>query len=374
MQYGILTFEEPKPDTSRQILHVDMDAFYASVEIRDNPSLRDKPVVIARHPKLTNGRGIVTTCNYEARKYGIHSAMSAHEAYKRCPHAIFIPGNMDYYRQVSQDIHQIFRNYTNLIEPVSLDEAYLDVSSNRDIKSSLKLAREIQARIKAELSLTCSIGISYNKFLAKLASDYHKPFGITMVAPNEALAFLKQLPISKFHGVGEKSLAHFEELGIKTGEDLYQQSLEFLVDRFGKMGYSLYFKVRGIHNAPVKASRQRKSVGKETTYATFLTTEESVRKNLHQLTHKVSDSLIAKNLQCFTLTLKIRYDNFETITRQVKLNKATNDGQIMMGYILNLWEEHGQLENDIRLLGVSASNIIDPSLHPSPIELNFFKG
>lgn len=373
MQYGILTFDEPKPDVSRVILHVDMDAFYAAIEMRDNPSLKYKPVVIARHPKLTNGRGIVATCNYEARKFGIHSAMSSQEAYKRCPHAVFVPGNMDYYRQVSKEIHQIFQKYTDLIEPVSLDEAYLDVTANQKYQHPLLLAREIQARIKAELQLTCSIGLSYNKFIAKIASDYHKPFGITMVTPDEALTFLKQLPIGKFPGVGEKSLAHFEAVNIKTGFDLYQQSLEFLVEQFGKMGYTLYFRVRGIHDAPVKAYRERKSIGKETTFHTFLTTEEAVQRNLNKLTHKVAENLKIKNLQCFTLTLKIRYDNFETITRQVKMTKATNEEKVMMGFIWKLWEEHGQLNHDIRLLGVSASNFFDPALHPSPIELNIFK-
>lgn len=193
-------------DTSRKIIHIDMDAFFASVEERDHPEFRGKPLVIARHPSDTGGRGVVTTANYEARKYGIHSAMSAQKAYELCPQAIFKPGDHQKYSEISQIVREIFYRYTDIVEPVSIDEAYLDVTNNkRNCKSAIKIARLIQRDIWEEVKLTCSAGVSYNKFLAKLASDFQKPKGITIVAPQDALTFLKALLIDKFHGVGKKT-------------------------------------------------------------------------------------------------------------------------------------------------------------------------
>ncbi|MBG9980079.1 DNA polymerase IV [Facklamia sp. DSM 111018] len=370
MQYGILTFKDPVPDISRKILHVDMDAFYASIEMRDDPSLINKPVVIAHHPRETGGKGIVSTCNYEARKYGIHSAMSALEAFKLCPHAVFIPGNRSYYRDVSQEIHQIFNSYTDLVEPLSLDEAYLDITKQKeDNISSLQTAREIQIRIKNQIGLSCSIGVSYNKFLAKIASDYHKPYGITVVRPEEAIDFLHQLSIEDFYGVGRKSLPHFESLGIRTGADLAAYSLEELITEFGKMGHSLYYKVRGIHNVPVKKYRERKSIGKETTFRVFLMSEEAVLKNIKDLTSKVADKLKGKGLLCQTLTLKIRYDDFQTITRQIHLETPVDNKEYLLRQAYQLWEKHGHLDQDIRLLGISVSSFIDPKNQPQAIKL-----
>lgn len=370
MQYGILTFKDPVPDISRKILHVDMDAFYASIEMRDDPSLINKPVVVARHPRETGGKGIVSTCNYEARKYGIRSAMSSLEAFRLCPHAVFIPGNRSYYREVSQEIHQIFNAYTDLVEPLSLDEAYLDITKQmKDSMSSLQIAREIQFRIKKQVELSCSIGVSYNKFIAKIASDYHKPHGITVVRPEEAIDFLHQLPIEDFYGVGRKSLPHFEALGIRTGADLAVYSLEELIAEFGKMGHSLYYKVRGIHNTPVKKYRERKSIGKETTFRVFLMTEEAVLKNIKTLTTKVVDKLKGKGLLCQTLTLKIRYDDFQTITRQVHLDHPVDNKDYLLSQAYQLWEKHGHLDQDIRLLGVSLSSFFDPKNQPQAIKL-----
>lgn len=361
MQYGILKFDEPKPDISRKILHVDMDAFYASVEIRNQPHLKDKPVVIAKHPKLTNGRGIVTTCNYIARQYGIHSAMSSMEAYKRCPHAIFIAGNYSYYREVSQQIRAIFYQYTDLVEPLSLDEAYLDVTNNKKrIKSATIIAKQIQQQILNELQLTCSIGISYNKFIAKIASDFHKPYGLTLVSPEEAIPFLENLPIEKFYGVGRKSVPYFHEKGIKIGNDLAKKTLEELENDFGKMGHSLFFKVRGIHNSAVKSSREQKSIGKETTFSQFLEFEPQVLEILKQLTDKVIKNLQSKGLQAHTITVKIRYENFETITRQMQVAIAFDENELAFEMVKSLWSNHGHLKQKIRLLGVSVSNFDDP--------------
>lgn len=357
MRYGLLTFPRPERDTGRKILHVDMDAFYASVEMRDQPALRHQPVVIAKHPNLTGGRGIVSTCNYKAREYGIHSAMSAAEAYKRCPHAVFIQGNMQHYAEVSKQIHQVFQQYTDLIEPLSLDEAYLDVTDNKvGEKSASRLAKRIQQHIYQEIGLTCSVGVSYNKFLAKVASDYQKPSGITVVPPEQAEKFLDALPIQKFYGIGKKSVPHFLELGIKNGYDLRQWELDDLMATFGKMGQSLYLKVRGIHHAPVQAQRERKSIGKETTFVQFLQTEEMVTEALAQLCRRVYRTAEAKKRQGKTVTLKIRYEDFETLTRQHQYSLPLATYEALYEAVVTLWEAHGDLAKSIRLLGVSISN------------------
>lgn len=356
MQYGMLNFEEPEKDTRKKIIHVDMDAFYASIEMRDQPSLKDKPVVIAKHPKLTNGRGIVSTCNYKAREYGIHSAMPAIEAYRLCPHAEFIQGNHTYYRQISQQIHQIFRKYTDVFQPIALDEAYLDVTRNKiSCPSATLIGLAIQKDIFDHLHLTCSVGVSYNKFLAKIASDYQKPSGLTVIEPSEADQFLAQLSIQDFHGVGTKSLKKFLDLGINTGEDLRACELDWLEKHFGKMGVSLYFKVRGISSNHVESSRERKSIGKERTFAPELTQESAVLDYLSLLTRRVIQTLRDKDLVAHTVTLKIRYRSFKTVTRQISTLNSIDSYQICYDFVLNLWEEHGHLHEPIRLLGVSVS-------------------
>lgn len=370
MQYGILRFEEPKPNTSRKILHVDMDAFYANIEMRDNPKLANKPVVIAKHPNLTEGRGIVSTCNYLAREFGIRSAMSSLEAFKRCPHAVFIHGNMQHYVEVSAQIRQIFYQYTELVEPLSLDEAYLDVTENKKgIKSAIKIARLIQQQILDEIGLTCSIGVSYNKFIAKVASDFHKPFGMTLVTPDEAVAFLKQLPIEDFYGVGRKSVPTFHQHQIFKGEDLFKWQLDDLIKQFGKMGYSLYFKVRGIHNAPVKNHRERKSIGTETTFSKFLETDSDVLTIFNRLTKKVANKLQEKGLKAQTITIKIRYDDFETLTRQMQLSTPSDQYEECVRVVEHLWQIHGNLERAVRLLGVSVSKFEDLEFSSIPLEL-----
>ena len=212
-------------DTSRKIIHVDMDAFFASIEERDNPKLKGKPVVIARNPLETGGRGVVSTANYEARKYGIHSAMSAKEAYDLCPQAIFVSGNYAHYQEISRQMHEIFHRYTDEVEGMALDEAYLDVTVNKiNATSAVKIAKMIQHDIFTELHLTSSAGVSYNKFLAKIASDIEKPRGLTLIAPEEALAFLADLPVAKFHGVGVKTAEKLEALGITEGRDIQTSS------------------------------------------------------------------------------------------------------------------------------------------------------
>lgn len=349
-----------KNDTSRKIIHIDMDAFFASVEERDNPELAKHPLVIARHPSDTGGKGVVTTANYLARQYGIHSAMPAQKAFELCPQAIFMPGNHEKYREVSQQVRGVFQRYTDVIEPVSIDEAYLDVTNNKvENPSAIKVARLIQRDIWQEVQLTCSAGVSYNKFLAKLASDFHKPRGITVITPDEAVAFLKELPIEKFHGVGKKTVPKMQELGIFTGADLYEKSEMDLIQHFGKMGYSLYRKVRGIHDAPVSVTRERKSVGKEHTYGNPLGTEEEVLAQLRQLAEKVEASLKRAQKHGKTVVLKVRYSDFTTITKRVTLPRYIEGKDQIFSQASLIWEDVQGVEQGIRLLGITITNL-DP--------------
>ena len=349
-----------KNDTSRKVIHIDMDAFFASVEERDNPKLAQHPLVIARHPKDTGGRGVVTTANYKARKYGVHSAMSAQKAYELCPHATFVPGNHQKYREISQKVRKIFHYYTDVIEPVSIDEAYLDVTNNKiNSSSAIKIAKLIQHDIWQEVHLTCSAGVSYNKFLAKLASDYQKPRGLTVVTPDEAVDFLRELPIEKFHGVGKKTVPKMHELGIYTGNDLYQKSEMELIQIFGKMGYSLYRKVRGIHNSPVQVTRERKSVGRERTYSKALTSEQECLSQLRIMAEQVTQSLKKEQKHGKTVVLKLRYSDFETITKRVTVQEYIYQKDDIFSQASLIFEEVAQVEKGVRLLGVTMTNL-DP--------------
>lgn len=346
-------------DTSRKIIHIDMDAFFASVEERDHPEYVGKPLVIARHPKDTGGKGVVATANYEARKFGIHSAMSAQKAYELCPQATFISGNYEYYREVSQQIRAIFLRYTDVFEPMSLDEAYLDVTENKiHSKSAIKMAKLIQYQIWTELHITCSAGISYNKFLAKLASDYHKPVGMTVISPDDALGFLQELPIEKFHGIGKKTVPRMHELKIFKGSDLLQFSEMELIQEFGKMGYSLYRKVRGIHNTPVEPNRERKSIGKEHTYGNPLQTEEEIISQLRTLSDSVSRTLKNHRKKGKTIVLKVRNTEFETLTRRTTLEDYISDSEQIFFQAQLLWEDFGDVTLGIRLLGVTVTNLV----------------
>ena len=347
-----------KKDTSRKIIHIDMDAFYASVEERDHPELKGHPLVIAKHPKDTGGRGVVTTANYEARKFGIHSAMSAQKAYELCPIANFVQGNRSHYAEISREIHQIFREYTDIIEPLSLDEAYLDVTVNKkNIKSAIKIARMIQLEIWQKLHLTCSAGVSYNKFLAKLASDYEKPTGLTVVLPENAESFLRDIPIEDFHGVGKKTVPKMHEMGIYKGKDLYEKSEMDLIREFGKMGYSLYRKVRGIHDSPVEPNRDRKSVGRENTFSKPLLVEEQVVIELRELAKDVEKSLKRAQLHGQTVVLKVRDKEYETFTKRVTIRDYIDDDETIYFYAKQIWDTFDLLERGIRLLGITVTNL-----------------
>ena len=343
-------------DLSRKIIHIDMDAFFAAVEIRDNPKLKGKPVIIGSDPRQTGGRGVVSTCSYEARAFGIHSAMSSKEAYERCPQAVFISGNYEKYKAVGLQIRAIFKRYTDLIEPMSIDEAYLDVTENKlGIKSAVKIARLIQQDIWQELHLTASAGVSYNKFLAKMASDYQKPHGLTVILPDQAQEFLKKMDVAKFYGVGKKTVEKLNQMGIYTGADLLNVSEVTLIDRFGRLGYDLYRKARGIHNSPVKSNRIRKSIGKEKTYGKILQAEEDIKKELTLLSEKVALNLSKQDKSGKIIILKIRYTDFSTLTRRKSLPQATQDASQIAQTALQLYEGLAEKEKGIRLLGITVT-------------------
>lgn len=343
-------------DLSRKIIHIDMDAFFASVEIRDNPKLKGKPVIIGNDPRKTGGRGVVSTCSYEARSFGIHSAMSSKEAYERCPQAVFIPGNYEKYTAVSQQIRAIFKRYTDKIEPMSIDEAYLDVTENKlGIKSAVKIARLIQQDIWQELHLTASAGVSYNKFLAKIASDYQKPCGLTVIMPDDAVSFLQQMDIAKFHGVGKKTVEILHQMGVFTGADLLEISEITLIDRFGRFGFDLYRKARGIDNSPVKSNRIRKSIGKEKTYSKILNLDEDIKKELTVLSEKVALSLQKHEKTGKIVILKIRYADFSTLTKRKTLNQQTQDSEQIARNIIQLYETLSDKNKGVRLLGVTVT-------------------
>lgn len=343
-------------DLSRKIIHIDMDAFFASVEIRDNPKLKGKPVIIGSDPRRTGGRGVVSTCSYEARTYGIHSAMSSKEAYERCPQAVFIPGNYEKYTAVSQQIRAIFKRYTDKIEPMSIDEAYLDVTENKlGIKSAVKIARLIQQDIWQDLHLTASAGVSYNKFLAKIASDFQKPCGLTVIMPDDAVSFLQQMDIAKFHGVGKKTVEILHQMGVFTGADLIEISEITLIDRFGRFGFDLYRKARGIDNSPVKSNRIRKSIGKEKTYSKILNLDEDIKKELTLLSEKIALSLQKHEKSGKIVILKIRYADFSTLTKRKTLEQPTQDSEQIAQNIIQLYETLSDKNKGIRLMGVTVT-------------------
>lgn len=369
MRYGLLLFEEPKRDTSRKIIHIDMDAFYASVAMRENPELKNQPVIIARHPRETGGRGVVATANYEARTFGIHSAMSAQKAFELCPHGQFVSPDFALYRETSQKMHEIFKRYTNRIQPLSLDEAYLDVTENKlNQKSATLLAERIREDIQSELRITCSAGVSYNKFLAKLASDYRKPNGITVIPPDQSHDFLMSLPIEKYHGVGKKTVDKMHGMGIYNGQDLFNKSELDLSKQFGKMGHSLYRKVRGIDDSEVKNDREPKSVGKESTFSDNLTTENEVIQALRLLADKVMSNLKRKQKHGKIVVLKIRFDNFETVTRRKSFPDYIKNEQELFQIALSIWEEENTAEG-IRLLGITVTGLESAVFETIPLPL-----
>ncbi|KAF2080511.1 DNA polymerase IV [Flavobacterium sharifuzzamanii] len=339
--------------TYRKIIHIDMDAFYASVEQMDNPELRGKPVAVGG----SENRGVVSAASYEARKFGVRSALSGVLAKKYCPEIIFVRPRFDRYKEISSKIHKIFHEYTDLVEPLSLDEAYLDVTKNKKGNPSASLlAQEIRTRIFNEVGLTASAGISVNKFVAKIASDYNKPNGQKTVNPDEVEAFLEDLPIRKFYGVGKVTTEKMYQLGIFTGTDLKSKSLEFLEKHFGKSGAFYYHVVRGIHNSEVKSSRIAKSVAAEHTFDVNLSSEIFMMEQLERIAGSLEKRLKRHNVSGKTITLKIKYSDFTQQTRSKTLPYFISDKSLIMENVEELLYQE-KMKDSVRLLGISLSNL-----------------
>lgn len=342
----------------RKIIHIDMDAFYASVEQRDRPEIRGKPVIVGGDP---HSRGVVAACSYEARKYGIHSAMACATAYRLCPQAHFIRPRFDVYKAVSDQIRKIFYQYTDLVEPLSLDEAFLDITQNKQrLLSATRIAQQIRKQIfHVTEGLTASAGVSFNKFLAKVASDYNKPDGITVITPEDAPAFIDQLPIRKFFGVGRVTEERMLNLGIKTGRDLKKFSHESLVHHFGKTGTYYYHIAHGRDDRPVQPDRIRKSFGKETTLRHDIDDKEQMIAILDILAEKVVEGLQREDRHGLTLTLKVKYHDFQTVTRSITSPEAVTNTAVIMGHVKRLLDKTEAGHKKVRLLGISVSNFPD---------------
>jgi DNA polymerase-4 len=341
---------------ARAILHLDLDAFNASIEQRDHPQYRGKPVIVGGSP---DRRGVVATASYEARKYGVHSAMPSRTAYHLCPQAIFLPARFEVYRAVSQQIMEIFRQQTALVEPLSLDEAYLDVTDTaHHLDEAARLAREIKRQIWDHTGLTASAGISYCKFLAKIASDAHKPDGLTIISQEEASAFLETLPIEKFFGVGKVTAAKLRELGIQTGADLKHMGEERLRDLFGKHGGQLYHYACGEDDRPVEPVRERKSVGKEVTLERDIRDRSEMERILETLALQVEHRLAELGIAGKTLTLKLRWSTFELVTRAVSRTHGFQSAQDMLPVLRRLLSELVDGRRAVRLLGIAVSGLV----------------
>jgi DNA polymerase-4 len=339
----------------RKIIHIDMDAFYASVEQRDFPELRGRPVVVGGRP---DSRGVVAAASYEARTFGIRSAMPAARAHKLCAHAVFVRPRFDVYRQVSQQIRAVFREVTDLVEPLSLDEAYLDVTENKlGNPSATLVANQVRAEILTRTQLTASAGVAPNKFLAKIASDINKPNGICVIPPARVTAFIEQLPIGKFFGIGKATEKKMHELGIFKGADLKQREEVELIRHFGKTG-SFYFRIaRGIDDRPVSPDRTRKSVGVEETFATDLVRQEEMERVLRDLAEELARRLGKAETSGKTVTLKLRYSNFETITRAQTGREYLREAEDIYAVARRHLLGSGAIGKPVRLLGITVSSL-----------------
>ena len=349
----------------RKIIHVDMDAFYASVEQLDNSELLGKPVAVGGVGK----RGVVAAASYEARKYGVRSAMSGVLARQKCPHLIFVKTDFERYKEISTKIRQIFYEYTDLVEPLSLDEAYLDVTENKKGNPSASLiAQEIRDRIYRELALRASAGISINKFIAKVASDINKPNGQKTINPEEVLLFLEELSINKFYGVGKVTAAKMNNLGIFNGLDLKNKPLEELTKLFGKSGTYYYNIVRGIHHSTVKPNRVRKSIAAERTFSENISSEVFMLERLYKIAEELERRMIASETKGKTITLKIKYSDFTQQTRSKTVQNFVQKKDKIMQIVKELLYQE-KFKNSVRLLGISFSNLDTAKKEPVWVQL-----
>lgn len=357
--------ENPKTETivkanetgvgQRKIIHVDMDAFFASVEQRDTPAYRGQPLIVGGDP---DRRGVVAACSYEARVFGIHSAMSSSRAKQLCPSAIFVRPRFEAYKEASLTIHEIFHEYTDLVEPLSLDEAYLDVSQSQLFSGSATLiAKDIKQKIYSSTGLTASAGISYNKFLAKIGSDMDKPNGLFLILPQAANDLLESLAIRKFHGIGKATESKMKALGIHNGYDLKQWSRAKLQHHFGRAAVYYFDIVRGIDHRSVENNRVRKSMGAETTFSTDLIDRQEMLRCLEPLAEKVVIGLQSKRFAAQTITLKVKFDNFQQITRSHTEVRAFTELSVVLNRLTELMQRTEAGQRKVRLLGLSLSNL-----------------
>jgi len=343
---------EPAASGFRKVIHVDMDAFYASVEQRDDPALRGRPVAVGG----SSARGVVAAASYEARRFGVRSAMPSTRAARLCPDLVFVPPRFEVYRAVSRQIHAIFRDYTALVEPLSLDEAYLDVTADdRGIGSATRIAERIRQRIRAETGLTASAGVSYNKFLAKLASDQNKPDGLCVIRPGEGADFVARLPVSRFHGVGPRGVERMAELGVQTGADLRAIPLETLRDQFGAQADYLYRAARAIDLRNVEPDRPRKSVGAERTFAQDIGSGPALREALAEIVGIVWNRIEKAGVRGRTVTLKLRSADFQTLTRARSFPGAVAGVEEFAAAGRQLLDALLPLRQPVRLMGLTLS-------------------
>lgn len=347
----------------RKIIHIDMDAFYASVEQRDHPDLQGKAIAVGGGGR----RGVITTASYEARKFGVRSAMPGFKAKRLCPHLIFVPLRFDAYKEASQQIREVFYQYTDLVEPLSFDEAFLDVTENKiNEPIATYLAERIRKEVYEKTQLTCSAGVSYCKFLAKVASDINKPNGLTVIKPAQAEAFLERLPIRKFFGIGKKTAQKMEAMDIRSGRDLKAYSKIELATRFGKMGRYFYDIVRGVDNRPVQPDRLRKSIGVERTFREDLEGFEEIFPELEHIMEKFWERLTRVDDFGRTLTLKVKTNEFKTLTRSISKDYYLRDQDEIMELATMLLDQNSDTFESIRLLGLSASNLEKEELKTAP--------
>ncbi len=343
----------------RKIIHIDMDAFYTSVEQRDNPSLRGKPVAVGSDRQ----RGVVAAASYESRRFGVHSAMPSVTAARKCPGLIFVKPRFEVYRQVSEQIREIFYHYTDLVEPLSLDEAYLDITHNKQsVPLATEIAQQIRTEIRQKLNLTASAGISYNKFLAKIASDCNKPDGQYLIHPQHALAFIDQLPIHKFYGIGKVTAGRLLQMGITNGADLRRQELADLIKWFGKHGIYYYHIVRGNDDREVTPDRQLKSISTESTFETDLTGSEEIHEHVLQIAEELLQRMQKKDIRGRTLTLKVKYADFRQITRSRSRSGGIHDRDTLLELASALTNDVLPTPLNIRLLGLGISNLNAPEI------------
>ena len=353
--------------TYRKIIHVDMDAFYASVEQLDNPELRGKPVAVGG----SEVRGVVSAASYEARKFGVRSAMSGYLAKQKCPNIIFVKPRYDRYQEISSKVREIFYDYTDLVEPLSLDEAYLDVTENKKGNPSASLiAKEIRDRIYDELELRASAGISINKFIAKVASDINKPNGQKTINPEEVLPFLEELSVNKFYGVGKVTAAKMHNLGIFTGKDIKKKSLEELTTLFGKSGQFYFNIVRGIHKSRVKPDRIRKSIAAERTFSENISSEIFMLERLDKIAIELERRMMSSETKGKTITLKIKYSDFTQQTRSKTVHHFLQKKEEFMPVVKELLYQE-KLQNSVRLLGISFGNLDTEKKEPVLVQLKF---